>query len=138
MIFNSVTFLLFFAIVLFLHNLPFSWRVKKLNLLIASYVFYAAWSPPFVILLWVVTLIDWFVAKWMARTEIQSKRKVLLWISLVSNLGILSYFKYGEFLLNNFTNLFQMAGIEYQPAQASYCSPSRNFLLHFCYSFLHN
>lgn len=51
MLFNSLTFVVFFALVLLLHNLPFGWRTKKTNLLIASYIFYAAWNPPFVVLL---------------------------------------------------------------------------------------
>jgi alginate O-acetyltransferase complex protein AlgI len=45
MVFGSLTFLVFFALVCFLHALPLPWRVKKLNLLLASYLFYAAWSP---------------------------------------------------------------------------------------------
>jgi hypothetical protein len=51
MIFNSLTFLVFFAVVMALHYAPFfSWHQKKINLLIASYLFYAAWNPPFVAL----------------------------------------------------------------------------------------
>ena len=53
MVFNSLTFMVFFALVLALHSMPFRWTTKKVNLLIASYLFYAAWNPPFVILLWV-------------------------------------------------------------------------------------
>jgi D-alanyl-lipoteichoic acid acyltransferase DltB (MBOAT superfamily) len=123
MLFNSLTFIVFFAIVLLLHNLPFSWKTKKFNLLIASYIFYAAWSPPFVILLWIVTLIDWFVARWLAKTEVESKRRALLILSLVSNLGILSYFKYGEFLLDNFTFLLDIVGIKFQPATSGIVLP---------------
>jgi alginate O-acetyltransferase complex protein AlgI len=48
----------FFACVLVLHSLPLPWTTKKLNLLIASYLFYAAWNPPFVILLWISTVVD--------------------------------------------------------------------------------
>jgi len=44
MTFNSLTFIAFFAIVALLHRLPFSWHTKKVNLLVASYVFYAAWN----------------------------------------------------------------------------------------------
>ena len=51
MLFNSLTFVVYFAVVLVAYNLPIAWRTKKVNLLIASYIFYAAWSPPFVILL---------------------------------------------------------------------------------------
>lgn len=123
MVFNSLTFILFFIIVLILHNLPFSWRIKKFNLLIASYIFYAAWSPPFVILLWVATLIDWFIAQWMAKTEDDKKRKRILLISIFANLGMLSYFKYGNFLINNFVNLVNALGIEYNPPAPSIILP---------------
>lgn len=115
MVFNSLTFILFFTIILVLHNLPFPWRVKKFNLLIASYIFYAAWSPPFVILLWVATVIDWFVAQWLAKTEDDKKRKMILLISIVANLGMLSYFKYGNFLVTNFVSLVNFIGIDYNP-----------------------
>src|SRR5262245_12241277 len=111
MIFNSLTFIIFFAIVMILHNLPFSWTVKKINLLIASYLFYAAWNPPFVVLLWITTIIDWFVAQAIAKTENQAKRKALLVVSLAGNLGLLSYFKYGTFLLGNFIALLRTFGV---------------------------
>jgi len=62
-LFNSLTFVVFFAAVLLLHNLPFSWRAKKFNLLWASYIFYGAWNPPFVLVLIATTLIDWLAAK---------------------------------------------------------------------------
>jgi len=123
MVFNSLTFILFFIIVLVLHNLPFPWKVKKFNLLIASYIFYAAWSPPFVILLWVATIIDWFAAQWMAKTEDKRKRKRILLISLVANLGMLGYFKYGNFLLANFVSLMKFLGINYQPAEFNIILP---------------
>jgi alginate O-acetyltransferase complex protein AlgI len=63
MIFNSLIFVIFFAVVLLLHSMPLPWRAKKINLLIASYIFYAAWNPPFVILLWLSTVVDWFAAR---------------------------------------------------------------------------
>ncbi len=69
MIFNSLAFLAFFAIVLVLHAMPFSWRVRKINLLVASYLFYAAWNPPFVILLWISTVVDWFAAQKLVHAE---------------------------------------------------------------------
>ena len=69
MIFNSLIFVVFFSIVLILHAMPFSWRTKKINLLIASYIFYAAWNPPFVILLWLSTVVDWFAARGLAQAE---------------------------------------------------------------------
>jgi alginate O-acetyltransferase complex protein AlgI len=113
--FNSLTFIVFFVVVLALHNAPLPWRVKKLNLLIASYLFYAAWNPPFVILLWLSTVVDWWAAASIARTEAPAKRRALLMVSIVANLGLLGYFKYGGFLLENFTALAAVAGWSYTP-----------------------
>ncbi len=115
MLFNSLTFIVFFVLVLALHNAPFAWKTKKTNLLIASYVFYAAWNPPFVILLWLSTVIDWHVAKRLFTEQTQSRRRTLLAVSVIVNLGLLGYFKYGEFLLQNFVSLAAIAGIDYQP-----------------------
>ena len=52
-----------FAGVLFVHALPLQWRARKTNLLLASYLFYAAWNPAFVLLLMMSTVVDWHVAK---------------------------------------------------------------------------
>ncbi|MDE2306085.1 MAG: MBOAT family protein, partial [Gammaproteobacteria bacterium] len=59
----------FFTLVLALHSMPFSWRTRKINLLIASYLFYMAWNPPFVILLWISTVVDWFAAQKLVYAE---------------------------------------------------------------------
>src|SRR3954466_9439757 len=102
MVFNSYTFIAFFMVMLILHNLPFSWKVKKINLLIASYIFYAAWNPPFILLLWLATIVDFFVGRALYREENVAKKRMLLVISLIGNLGMLIFFKYGGFLLENF------------------------------------
>ncbi len=115
MLFNSLTFIVFFCVVLALHYAPFPWRVKKFNLLIASYVFYAAWNPPFVLLLWLSTVVDWLVAKRLYVEHRRSRRRALLLISIAVNLGLLGYFKYGGFLLENFQALMAAMGIAYEP-----------------------
>ncbi|QIK95811.1 MBOAT family protein [Sphingomonas sp. HDW15A] len=118
MIFNSLTFVVFFAAVLALHySRIFSWHQKKINLLLASYLFYAAWNPPFVILLWVSTVVDWWAAQWMVRSTRQATRRTWMIISVVVNLGMLGYFKYGEFLLQNFVSVAASLGIEYRPPE---------------------
>ncbi len=114
MLFNSLTFVVFFAIVLALHYAPFAWRAKKFNLLIASYLFYAAWNPPFVVLLWISTLIDWFVAKKMHVEERVTRRRMLLTVSVLVNLGILGFFKYGNFLMENWVWMMARVGVEWQ------------------------
>ena len=115
MVFNSLTFAAFFACVLVLHRLPFSWTAKKINLLIASYLFYAAWNPPFVILLWVSTVVDWWAAKALVSAQRPAARRGWMLLSVVANLGMLGFFKYGRFLLDNFTALMSMLGVVYQP-----------------------
>jgi len=115
MLFNSLTFLVFFAVLLVLHRGPFSWRQKKIHLLVASYLFYAAWNPPFVVLLWISTFVDWHIAKLIFRETRVAKRRLLLTASILVNLGILGYFKYGEFLLENWISLLQTLGIAYEP-----------------------
>jgi D-alanyl-lipoteichoic acid acyltransferase DltB (MBOAT superfamily) len=124
MVFNSYTFIVFFIVMLVLHNLHFTWKVKKINLLIASYIFYAAWNPPFILLLWLATVVDYFVGKALYHQENKHKRKLLLVISLIGNLGMLVFFKYGTFLLENFTNLVNAMGIEYQPAKPNIILPA--------------
>jgi D-alanyl-lipoteichoic acid acyltransferase DltB (MBOAT superfamily) len=83
--------------------------------LISSYVFYAAWHPPFVILLMICTFIDWFAARRVAVAESRGKRRFFLLISLIVNLGMLGFFKYAGFLLDNFVWLLSLIHIQYHP-----------------------
>jgi D-alanyl-lipoteichoic acid acyltransferase DltB (MBOAT superfamily) len=113
-LFNSLVFVAFLAVCLVLYASPLSWRVRKGVLLVASYLFYAAWNPPFVALLAVSTLVDWHLAKRMPAAP-AGRRRALLITSLIVNLGLLGYFKYGGFLLENFQRLVAAAGIDYRP-----------------------
>jgi len=113
-VFNSLTFLVFFAVLLVAHHLPFlSWTAKKVILLIASYIFYAAWNPPFVLLLWASTIVDWFIARgiWASRDRSRAVRRSWLVISVAVNIGFIAFFKYGEFLMQNWQALMQAFGV---------------------------
>lgn len=114
MVFNSLTFILFLAATLGLYYTLNSWRTKKWMLLVASYLFYAAWNPPFVILIWISTVVDWYAAQKISRAATRTQKSVFLALSLTTNLGLLGAFKYGEFLLDNFERLAMFAGISYQ------------------------
>jgi len=116
MVFNCLAFVVFFALVLGLHSLPLPWIVKKINLLVASYIFYAAWNPPFVILLWVSTVVDWYAAQGLVKARRQAARHAWMLLSVIANLGMLGYFKYGQFLLDSFSALLSSFGLVYQPA----------------------
>jgi alginate O-acetyltransferase complex protein AlgI len=115
MLFNSYTFFVFFCIVTVgYYALPF-WTTRKLFLLIASYIFYAAWNPPFVVLILFSTIVGWWFARLIDRTTQPDSKRLILIISLIINLGLLGFFKYGNFLLDNFTSLVSTIGIDYHP-----------------------
>jgi len=115
--FNSLTFAVFFAAVLGLHALVRGWTARKGLLLAASYVFYAAWHPPYALILAATTLVDWGLARLMSRSADPARRKALLLASLASNLGMLGFFKYGGFLLANLEAAAAAAGIAYHAPQ---------------------
>jgi D-alanyl-lipoteichoic acid acyltransferase DltB (MBOAT superfamily) len=62
MTFNSISFLIFFALVLAIFYSFRSDYVRKVVLLISSHMFYAAWNPPFALLLVFSTVVDWQLA----------------------------------------------------------------------------
>jgi alginate O-acetyltransferase complex protein AlgI len=115
MVFNSLTFVVFFAIVLVLFWMPFSWNTRKIILLIASYLFYAAWNPPFILLLWISTVVDWWAANRIALSGNPWRRRAWMLTSVIANLGMLGWFKYGTFLLTNFQVLASAVGVHYEP-----------------------
>lgn len=115
MLFNSLSFILFLVIVLALYYAPIlNWTGKKRMLLLSSYIFYGMWNPPLVILLWISTIVDWTAGQKLAIIEDNRKRKYWLLLSMFVNLGFLAFFKYGDFLLENFVNLMNLIGINFQ------------------------
>ena len=99
MLFNSAPFFLFLTVTLILfYASPKRWR--KLILLFASYFFYMSWNWKFIPLLLSLTIIDYFCAMWIVRTE-TAKRKLALILSVGANLGFLGFFKYYNFLASN-------------------------------------
>jgi alginate O-acetyltransferase complex protein AlgI len=122
-LFNSLTFVVFFSVVIALWYAIEGWRARKAMLLIASYLFYAAWNPPFILVLWLSTLVDWFVARWLYAATRVSRRRLILLISLIVNLGLLGYFKYGAFLVENFATLASAVGLDFHPATPSIILP---------------
>jgi alginate O-acetyltransferase complex protein AlgI len=124
MVFNSYTFIAFFAIMLLVYNLPISWKARKTSLLIGSYIFYAAWNPPFILLLWLSTVIDFFVGRALYTQDNPVRKKILLVVSLIGNLGMLCFFKYGTFLLENFVTLVNTFGVDFHPAEPSIILPA--------------
>ena len=107
MVFNSGQFLVFLLIVLALDSvLQARPQSRKWMLLIASYVFYGAWNWTYLALIMASTLIDFEIGKRLWTTT--SPRKLLL-LSVFTNLGILAFFKYTNFLISVFNLGFASA-----------------------------
>ncbi len=101
MIFTSFEFVVFFAVVLLVRSCLRDFNRDKWFLLAASYVFYMSWSVRCGFLILATSVIDYFVGVGLGRMEDQRKRKLLLVVSIVANLGVLGFFKYTNFLLDN-------------------------------------
>ncbi|RJP29943.1 MAG: MBOAT family protein [Candidatus Omnitrophota bacterium] len=80
-------------------------------LLLASYVFYAWWNPLYLILIVYSTLLDYIAVNGMAKSQ---KKKLWLWISIVNNLWLLGFFKYGGFITDNINGVLSAIGLAYQ------------------------
>src|SRR6187399_2500755 len=92
-----------------------SWPARKNLLVVASYIFYGAWNPPFAALLFGTTAMDFYLGRRIAQEKNPRTKKVWLVISVAVNLSMLGFFKYGNFLLENFQWALARAGIAYQP-----------------------
>jgi len=112
MLFNSLHFIVFFPIVIFLYFIT-PHKIRWCLLLIASYYFYMCWKVDYIILIMLSTLIDFICSNRMSKIKIKEKRKKWLIISLFSNLGILFGFKYFNFFSENFQLLFNQYNIFY-------------------------
>lgn len=112
MLFNSIDFAIFLPIVFVLYWFVINKNLRHQNFLIvlASYVFYGWWDWRFLSLLLFSTLVDYLVGLALSKQENQSKRKLLLSISLISNLGLLGFFKYYNFFIDNFVSAFSFFG----------------------------
>ena len=111
MLFNSVTFLIFFAII-YVSYLLLRHRWQNILLLVASYVFYGWWDWRFLSLILASTVVDYFCGLRMAEAEDTRRRKRLLTVSLLSNLGMLGYFKYYDFFVSSLEAGIESLGFE--------------------------
>ena len=110
MLFNSLSFILFLPTV-FLVYWILSKRLKWQNLwvLFVSYVFYGWWDWRFLSLIFASTLVDYFIGLKISNTYEANRKRNLLIISLVFNLGLLGVFKYFNFFIDSFYYLFDFS-----------------------------
>jgi alginate O-acetyltransferase complex protein AlgI len=122
MVFNSLHFLAFFPVVYALYRL-LPHRGQNWMLVAASYYFYAAWDWRFLGLLIGSTVVDYFVARYLGRTEQPGRRRAALIASLVFNLGVLGFFKYFNFFAASLTQLFAWVGWRLDPITVNVVLP---------------
>ena len=114
MLFNSLDFAIFLPIVFLLYWFVAQKNLKLQNALIvlASYVFYGWWDWRFLSLIIFSTVVDYLIGQRLRTEDKQSKRKILLWTSVIVNLGFLGFFKYYNFFLENFVDAFSLFGMQ--------------------------
>jgi len=110
MLFNSIEFLIFFAVVITAYFILKS-KHRWILLLAASYYFYMSWNPAYIILIILSTVVDYFAGLKMGTTDDKSKRKKYLFGSLFINLGMLFFFKYYNFFNDSITYLIKEVSI---------------------------
>ncbi|MGJ3234264.1 MBOAT family O-acyltransferase [Marivirga sp.] len=112
MLFNSIDFAIFLPLVFTIYWLIGTKRLKFQNLLIllASYVFYGWWDWRFLSLVAFSSFVDFFVGLGIYKTNNKLRKKLLLWTSIIVNLGLLGTFKYYNFFLENIQDAFSFFG----------------------------
>ena len=117
MLFNSFDFAVFLPVVYLLYWFVFNKNIQVRNffLLVVSYVFYGFWDWRFLSLILISSLMDYFLALGISHTPDANtkKRKLLLVLSLVLNLGFLGFFKYYNFFVESFISTFSLFGKEF-------------------------
>lgn len=114
MLFNSIDFAIFLPIVFILYWFVANKNLKLQNFLIvtASYLFYGWWDWRFLSLILFSTFVDFSVGRKLKTENSQRKRKILLWVSVLINLGFLGTFKYYNFFREQFETAFSLFGTD--------------------------
>ncbi len=110
MVFSSIIFLLYFLPVFLLVYFFIDKRYKNAVILIGSIFFYAWGAPKFIFVILFTTLLDFYLVGWMDRMTNEKHRKLLLCISITVNLGLLVYFKYSNFFIENVNSALSVFG----------------------------
>src|SRR5215471_12549396 len=111
MFFDSPAYFLFLIAVVCLYW-RLQWRQQNAVLLCASYFFYGWWDWRFLLLMICSTVIDFFIARQIARASDRSRRLLLI-TSLVINFAILGFFKYFNFFIDSFAVMAARMGVHH-------------------------
>lgn len=114
MLFNSMAYAIFLPIVFVLYWIVphrFRWPL----LLIASYYFYMSWNPKYVILIFLTTIVSYFAALIVEKTDNVETKRLVLGIALLICLGILFVFKYYNFCFESLARVLALISIPFHP-----------------------
>ena len=114
MLFNSIEFLFFLPTVFVLYWFVFNKNLKIQNslILLSSYVFYGWWDYRFLSLIFLSTIVDYIIGLKIQKQDSEKKQKLLLWCSALFNLSVLGIFKYHNFFVDSWVDLFSSFGYE--------------------------
>lgn len=122
MLFNSLEFIVFFPLVVAayfaLHH-----KYRWILLLAASYYFYMCWNYKYIVLIVFSTLIDYFAARFMFSSTTKGRKKLFLFLSLFSNLGLLFFFKYFNFFGENINGILSQFNVFHHVPEYSFLLP---------------
>ncbi len=115
MLFNSLDFSIFLPLVFIFYWFLFNENLKLQNffLLVVSYIFYSWWDWRFLTLIFISSVVDYFIGLKLKDSK-GLNRRYYLYLSLFINLGLLGFFKYYNFFISSFIDAFTFFGIPFE------------------------
>src|SRR5690606_16283977 len=110
MVFSSSFFLLYFLPIFLLIYYLIDKRYKNLTILLASIFFYSWGAPKFVFVIVGSTILDFYLVRLLYKSEKKNQRRLLLFVSVFINLGLLAYFKYANFFIETVNDVLGFLG----------------------------
>jgi len=112
MVFSSSLFLLYFLPAFLIAYYLIPRRLRNLFTLLASIFFYAWGAPDFIFIVLGSIVVDYYIVDLMHKSTLEKARRILLGASVVLNVGMLAYFKYANFMVENFNEILGWFGVE--------------------------
>ncbi len=112
MVFSSIIFIFYFLPVFLVLYYVVGSRLKNWIILFASIIFYLWGAPEFIVFLLGSTIVNFYIVRLMDRQSVKLRKRFLLGLSVFINLGLLIYFKYSNFFIENINFIFTEIGVE--------------------------
>ena len=118
MLFNSIQYVVFLPVVFLLYWFVFDRLIRKSNhqlqlqnafVVVASYVFYGWWDWRFLILIAITSFCSWGSGLLIGKAGLKKEAKTWMWLNIILNLCILAFFKYYDFFVTEFAQLFKIS-----------------------------